>query len=188
MVSGGNSPPPTTRASHSSRPPPPSPHGQGVFAAGSRLSAVSNLAASPAWAVQTGEVADDALRDPLAPDTVRAGHEGLAAARRALSEAMETTPVTARPARPVSTGHKPPRRAPQPPPAADDDGGEAAAATLTSDGVLLQMVQGQLREQLERALADRDTRIGRLEAENTRLREELAVVAEAVARAMRPAT
>jgi len=50
------------------------------------------------------------------------------------------------------------------------------------------MVQGQLREQLERALADRDTRIGRLEAENTRLREELAVVAEAVARAMRPAT
>ncbi len=149
-----------------------------------------NPAAFPAWAVQTGEVADDAVSDPLGPDTVRAGLEGLAAARRALSETRATTPTTARPARPVPTRHKPPTRSPQPAPTptTGKDGGEAAAATLTSDGVLLQMVQGQLREQLERALADRDTRIGRLEAENARLRQELAVVAEAVARAMRPAT
>ncbi len=49
------------------------------------------------------------------------------------------------------------------------------------------MVQGQLREQLERALAERDARIAQLEADNGRLREELAVVAEAVSRAMRPA-
>ncbi len=69
-----------------------------------------------------------------------------------------------------------------------DDVDEAGdpSDTLTSDGALLQMVQGQLREQLERALAERDARISRLEMKNGRLREELAVVAEAVSRAMRP--
>ena len=128
-------------------------------------------------------MADDAPSDPLGPDTVRDGLEGVAAARRALNEAREATATTIRPARRPA-----PRPEPPPPERAAEDACGGAAGTLTSDGVLLQMVQGQLREQLERALADRDTRIARLEAENARLREELAVVAEAVARAMRPAT
>ncbi len=131
-------------------------------------------------------MAEDAV-DPLPGAVIETGLSGLDAARRALAEARARHPAPPEAPPKASTPDtawlEP---APRPAPVEVDEAGDPTD-TLTSDGALLQMVQGQLREQLERALAERDARIAQLEADNGRLREELAVVAEAVSRAMRPA-